>query len=571
MRLAVRIVTRRRKDRPLISAVEHTLPGKWFNPLVRVVALVVLAIVAIVGSWAVATLLLATPAGTVAAGAAPRLVAEAVAAGLSHVYDGEFEYVVGGGVAVFDCNADALPDLYFAGGVGPAGLFVNRSTTRGALRFERSASPTTDLGAVTGAYPIDIDSDGLPDLAVLRRGENVLLRGTGECRFERANETWSFDGGHDWTTAFSARWEHGADWPTLAFGNYLDDEASGGDERQCRDNVLLRPAAPTGFGAPETLSPGWCSLSMLFSDWDRSGRRDLRVSNDRHYYTDESAGQEQLWRIDPRTEPREYTEAHGWQSVRVWGMGIASHDVTGDGYPDYYLTSQGDNKLQALADGADRPRFEDLGLERGVTAHRPYTGDTEMPSTAWHDEFDDVNNDGWIDLFVAKGNVEAQLDHAARDPSTLLLGQPDGTYVEAGMEAGLADFGRARGAAVVDLNEDGLLDLVIVDRRENVRLYRNVGSGSELQPVVMGSWLGVRVVQSGNNRDAIGAWIEVRVGSRTQLREVTVGGGHAGGQLGPLHFGLGGATAAEVRVTWPDGQIGSWQSVPADQTVEIGR
>ena len=499
----------------------------------------------------------------------PRFVEQAAAAGVTHVYDGEFEFVVGGGVAVLDCNADELPDLYFAGGSRPAALFVNRSTV-GALRFERMANQATDLEAVTGAYPVDIDSDGQADLAVLRRGENVLLRGLGNCAFERANEKWSFDGGDDWSTAFSARWDADARWPTLAVGNYLD-EATAGSDRLCEDNLVYPPGANDGFGEPVTLSPGWCSLSMLFSDWDRSGRRDLRVSNDRHYYTDFSAGQEQLWRIDRGAEPREYTDADGWQPVRVWGMGIASHDVTGDGYPDYYLTSQGDNKLQVLAAGADRPRFEDVALERGVTAHRPYTGDTEMPSTAWHDEFDDVNNDGWVDLFVTKGNVEAQLDHAARDPSNLLLAQPDGTFVEAGMEAGLADFGRARGAAVVDLNADGLLDLVVVDRRENVRLYRNIGSGTAEQPAAMGNWLGVRLVQPGANRDAIGAWVEVRFDGRTTLREVTVGGGHAGGQIGSIHFGLGGSSTAEVRVTWPDGHIGEWQPVSANGVVEASR
>ena len=60
----------------------------------------------------------------------------------------------------------------------------------------------TDLLRVTGAYPLDVDSDGVADLAVLRYGENVLLRGLGDCRFERANEAWGFDGGGEWTTAF---------------------------------------------------------------------------------------------------------------------------------------------------------------------------------------------------------------------------------------------------------------------------------------------------------------------------------------------------------------------------------
>jgi hypothetical protein len=501
----------------------------------------------------------------------PRYFEEALAAGVEHSYTGDFDYVVGGGVAAFDCNADLLPDLYLAGGSTTAGLFVNRSAAGQPLRFERQAGEVTDVDSVTGAYPIDVDSDAITDLVVLRRGENLMLRGLGGCRFERANEAWGFVGGDRWTTAFSAKWDGGSGWPTVALGNYVD-ESSEDVNRLCFNNELLPPAANgRGFGTPVSLSPGWCALSMLFTDWDRSGRRDLRVSNDRHYYRDTGDGAEQLWRIETGSPPRQYTDAEGWRRLRIWGMGIASHDVTGDGYPDYYLTSQSDNKLQVLADGPGRPTYEDIALRRGAIATRPYEGDTSLPSTAWHDQFEDVNNDGLIDLFVAKGNVDAQPDHAARDPSNLLIGQPDGTFSEGAVEAGLLDYGQARGGAVIDLNADGMLDLVVVDRRENVRLYRNVGSGTAEAPMALGNWIEVRLVQEGVNRDAIGAWIEVRVGERLTTRELTVGGGHVSGQLGPCHFGLGSATSAEVRVTWPDGEVGPWQLIQANQATLIQR
>jgi hypothetical protein len=124
------------------------------------------------------------------------------------------------------------------------------------------------------------------------------------------------------------------------------------------------------------------------------------------------------------------------------------------------------------------------------------------------------------------------------------------------MEAGIVSFVRARGAGLADFNLDGLLDLVVVNRRENVGLWRNVGSGSADAPEPMGHWLGLRLVEDGANRDAIGAWVGVAVGDRTLHREVTVGGGHAGGQLGWLHFGLGSADRATVTVIWPDGQVG---------------
>ncbi len=493
---------------------------------------------------------------------APRYVEEAAAAGLVHAYDGDFFHFVGGGVAVFDCDGDGRQDLFLAGGSRPAALFRNRSPVGGALRFERVSSATTDLSDVVGAYPIDIDGDGTVDLAVLRIGQNVLLRGKGDCRFEPANQTWHYDGGDDWTTAFSATWESGDAFPTLALGNYLEPDSVRDRSYTCADNQLLRPdASGRRFGQPIKLAPGYCSLSMLFSDWNRSGHADLRVSNDRQYYRH---GQEQLWHVLPGRAPTLWTAEEGWQPVQIWGMGIASYDLTGDGYPEVFLTSQADNRLQTLADGPMQPRYRDIAVERGATAHEPYTGDLELRSTAWHAEFQDVNNDGLVDLFISKGNVEAQQGYADRDPNNLLMGREDGTFTEGGLDAGIANFARSRGAALADLNLDGLLDLVVVDRRANVELYRNVGRGTAAAPAAMGHWIGIRVLQDGANRDAVGAWVEVRAGDRVMRREITIGGGHAGGQLGWIHFGLGEAREASVTITWPDGEVDAPRAMAAD-------
>jgi hypothetical protein len=506
-----------------------------------------------------------------AAPAVPHFVDESSASGIDHVYSGDFDYYVGGGVAAFDCNGDGLPELYFAGGGGPAELYLNKSSIGGALQFEAKPDPQTDLDAVTGAYPIDIDGDGITDLAVLRVGGDVLLRGLGNCQFENANQMWGFDGGSAWSTAFSATWEQGASWPTLAVGNYLDQSKPLGSGDICYDNALYRPSSGGGsFGAPTPLTPGWCSLSMLFSSWDRSGRADLRVSNDRHYYGESSGGEEQLWRVAPGESPRLYTAADGWQPLKIWGMGIGSYDVNGDGYPDYYLTSQGDNKLQVLASpAADAPTYHDIALSMGVTATRPYVGDTALPSTSWDPSFADVNNDGLVDLFITKGNVEAEADFAMRDPNDLFLGQADGTFVEHAADAGLSGFERARGALAVDLNLDGKLDLVVVNRTEPASLWRNVGGGTVDQPSDLGHWLELRLSDAGANRDAIGSWIEVRAGDRLLSRELTIGGGHDSGELGWTHFGLGSADQPQVRVTWPDGSQTGWLTVGADQFLTI--
>lgn len=332
----------------------------------------------------------------------PRFVEETGASGLQSVYDGEWDYMVGGGVAAFDCSGDGLPELFLAGGAAPSALFLNRSVKAGQLAFEKTPAGVEVEGA-TGAYPLDVDGDGITDLAILRVGENQLMRGLGNCRFERANEAWGFDGGDAWHTAFAATWEKGADWPTLAVGTYIDRTQEDFPWGHCTTNWLIRPApGERRFGPGMALDPGFCSLSMLFTDWNRSGQPALRVANDREYY---KGGQEQLWHIAPGEPPHLFTEAEGWARLRVWGMGIASADLDGDTYPEYFLTSMADSKLQTLKAGPGKPAYADVAFKRGVTAHRPYTGGDIRPSTGWHAQFEDVNNDCRADLFVAKGNV----------------------------------------------------------------------------------------------------------------------------------------------------------------------
>jgi hypothetical protein len=499
----------------------------------------------------------------------PRFVQE-TASGIDHVYDGDFEYAAGGGVAAFDCSGDGKPDLYVAGASHAAALYRNDSAIGGTLRFTRLPDPVTDLARATGAYPVDIDGDGIVDLVVLRNGENVLLRGLGGCRFERANERWGYAGGNSITMAFSATRETGTAFPTLAFGNYVNP-ASDDPHHLCFDNELVRPSATDRrFGPTTPLTPSWCTLSMLFSDWNRSGRMDLRVSNDRQYYLP-TDGEEQLWRVAPGKPPALYSADDGWVRVQVEGMGIASYDLTGDGYPEVFLTSQADNRLQTLTAGPTQPTYRDIGQRRGVNAAQPFTGGDTRPSTAWHDEFADVNNDGFVDLFIAKGNVTEQTEYAQKDPSNLLLGQQDGTFREAAADAGIVTFDRGRGAALADFNLDGMLDLVEIGYGAPVRIWRNVGSGDASNPRAMGNWLALRLTQSGPNADAIGAWVEVRVGDRTVRREHTVGGGHAGGQLGWVHFGIGTSAGADVRVLWPGGETGPWLRVPANEFTVVQR
>ncbi|WP_343217509.1 CRTAC1 family protein [Hoeflea sp.] len=515
-----------------------------------------------------------TMAQTVFTSDVPILHEEAASAGIVHSYTGGWEFFVGGGVASFDCNGDRLPDLVIAGGASPAGFYVNESPTGGALAFRAldTGLDEEDLIGVLGVYPLDIDNDRHMDLVLLKLGRNLVLKGGPDCRFEKANREFAIDGGRAWSTSMSAIWEKGSRFPTIAIGNYVDRSAPGTPFGTCEPNQLLRsrPGEAPDYSEPLTLEPGYCALSMLFTDWNRSGQPDLRITNDRQYYRE---GQEQLWQMSPERPPRLYSASQGWQRLTIWGMGIAETDFDADGLPEYALTSMGDTKLQKLYEeaGEDRPTYRDIAFEKGVTAQRPYTGGDHKPSTGWHSQFADINNDTLTDLFIAKGNVQAMPDFASFDPDNLLLGGFDGSFHEKGLEAGIALETRGRGAVLEDFNMDGMLDLLVVNREHPASLFRNLGAETDWGHRPMGNWIKIELDNGKVNPSAVGALISVRTGTRTQTRRIQVGGGHASGKAGFVHLGVGVSERATIRVQWPDGEWSHPYRVFANQHVRIIR
>lgn len=446
-----------------------------------------------------------------------------------HVYDGGWEHFVGGGLAIFDCDGDALPDIYAAGGENPATLIRNK----GGFLFEPSEVP--ELLGVTGAYPIDLDADGMLDLFVLRAGENRILKGGPDCTFTDATAAMGIKPNSAWSTAFSAWWEDDAARPTLAIGNYVDRDDPDGPFQACDKNEILRPTTQ-GYQT-EVLQPGFCPLSILAAK-DSRGRETLRISNDRHYYV--SGGFEQMWDIKDR---RFLDESDGWKKVALWGMGIASRDLNADGLDEVMLTSMGDQVLQFANRGGG---YTPVDFSFGTYAQRPHVGDEGRPSTGWHAEFGDVDNDERADLFIAKGNVDQMPGMAMRDPNTLLSQNSDGTFREISHLVGLASMDRSRGAGFADFDLDGRLDLIVSNRRAPLELYRNTTKNA-------GNWIAISLEQTGGNGNAIGAVITVSTSSKSQSVQHVIGGGHAGGQLLPRHFGLGEHTSAQIDVAWPDG------------------
>ena len=378
----------------------------------------------------------------------------------------------------------------------------------------------------------------------------------------RANAAWGFDGGDAWTTAFAATWEEGAAWPTLAVGNYIDRREAMFPWGSCTDNWLHRPA-PGGAGVRRARFhsiPSFCALSMLFTDWDRSGTPRLRVSNDREYY---KGGQEQLWRIAPGEAPRALRArptAGGRSGSGAWAS--PASDLDADGYPEYFLTNMADNQLQGLDPAAGqppRPAYRRRGLRpRASPPSGRYVGDQVKPEHRLARRVRGREQRRPRRPLRRQGQRrrDARLRRCSTRTTCSLQGE-DGT---------LRRDGRRRRRRQRPHRARRGADRLQPRRPRSTSSSSTAASGAELWRNVTpdaGHWIAVAPRRDGPNRDAVGGWIEVRAGDRVQRRELAVGGGHAGGQAGWWHFGLGDADAAEARVIWPDGSAGPWQTVEA--------
>jgi hypothetical protein len=320
----------------------------------------------------------------------PTLHEEAASAGIDQSYTGGWEFFRRRGCGEFRCNGDrssrsADCRRSLAGGKvlrqrkrnrRPAGLQAD------ANRIEAGRSDR-----VLGAYPLDIDNDRHTDLVLLRLGRNLVLKGGPDCRFEKANRNFSIDGGGRGRPACRQYGKR-----ATAFRPSRSAIMSTARHRErpfgtCEPNQLLRPGTGRSrlFGCQEAAEPGHCALSMLFTDWNRSGSP---ISGS-PMTGNITAVDRNSFGICQGRPPRLYTASQGWQRLTVWGMGIAETDFDADGLPEYALTSMGDTKLQKLDEeaGEDRPTYRDIAFELGATAHRPYAGGDSKPSTGWHSEF----------------------------------------------------------------------------------------------------------------------------------------------------------------------------------------
>ena len=181
----------------------------------------------------------------------------------------------------------------------------------------------------------------------------------------------------------------------------------------------------------------------------------------------------------------------------------------------------------------------------------------------------DFDNDGYPDLLVTTGSVYPELERVlpqlpARSPCILFRNQGDGTFVELGAEAGpgIAASHCARGAAIGDFDNDGDMDVVIMNVNEPPSLLRNDAPAGN-------HWIKVRLEGTKSNRSAIGARLLARYGGMVQVQEVLSQSGFLSANDPRIHFGLGAATTADLEIHWPLGAVEKFPGLAAGQLVTI--
>ncbi len=515
---------------------------------------------------------------------------------------GEFYFseIMGPGAALFDLDDDGDLDAYFIQGqmLGPGRILDDALTPpvpnaprpltdrlyRNDLEVHADGARTLRFIDVTAGSGLDVrsygmgvaagdfDNDGRVDLYRTRIGANQLFRNNGDGTFTDVTER-SGTGDGLWGVSASFVDFDGDGWLDLYVGNYVDydleDEspcfAVTGEQDYCAPKSY--PAAPDrlyrnnrdGTFADVTAAAGiggrhGPALGVLTADFNADGWMDIYVAND--------GEPNQLWvnRQDGTFEDRALLAgvALDYTGGVEASMGVDAGDFDADGDDDLFMThvSAETNTLYVnTGDGF----FEDRSAMTGLGAPSlPYTGF----GTAWVD----FDNDGWLDLLAVNGHVQV-IEGLVQAGDPFPLHQPnqvfrnrggegfDDVTGEAGPVFELSEVGR--GAAFGDVDNDGDMDVLVVNNNGPARLLINdVGHRKH--------WVGLRLLSG--RRDALGARVGVSRESGPVLwRRARADGSYASANDPRVVVGLGTADAVtRVRVEWPGGRVEDWTDVPVD-------
>ena len=496
--------------------------------------------------------------------------------------------VVGCGVAFLDYDNDGWLDLFVLSGSrlegSPPGttnrLYKNNRngtftdvTEKAGLKRDGWASAVT-VG--------DYDNDGFDDVFITYYGHNVLYRNNGDGTFTDVTKK---AGLH----ADAVRYGSGCTWIDfdrdghldLFVATYLnttlDKLPKPGENADCRWKGVPVNCGPRGLptGSAQLFrnngngtftdvsrqsgiaaASGAYPMTAVAADYDNDGWPDIYVACD--------STPSWLFRNQRdgtfREEGLERGVAVSEDGLEQAGMGIGVGDYDLDGNLDIFKTHFADDS-NVLYRNDGKGNYNDFTIRAGIGVETRYVG--------WGTAMADLDNDGFPDLFVVTGSVYPEIEkklpaYPFRTPRLVFRNLGDGRFEELIDEAGpgVAATHSSRGCAFGDFDNDGDVDIIVMNMNEPPSLLRNDVSGTR-------HWLKVLLIGVQSNRSAIGARVTARYGGRTQAQEVCAQSSFYSANERRLHFGLGAAAKADLTVRWPNGSTEQVPNVDANQLVVI--
>lgn len=492
----------------------------------------------------------------------------------------------GNGVAIVDYDNDGWPDIFLVNGdrfekTAPRPshhLYRNL----GGLKFEEVTAKAglVHTGWAQGVCAGDIDNDGWVDLYVTHWGQDVLFRNQGNGTFRDETEARGLkSAARRWSTGCSF-FDYDRDGDLDLFvARYLEFDPAKtprpGESAHCRWKGFPVLCGPRGLPG-ETMSlyrndgrgrftdvseqagvagpKQYYGFTALSGDFDNDGWPDMYVACDSTpsllYRNKRDGTFEEIGLYSGAALNEDGQEQAG--------MGAAAGDFDRDGFLDIFKTNFS-NDTPNLYHNAGDGTFTEVTMAAGLAVNTLFLG--------WGAAFLDFDHDGWKDIFVANGHVYPEVDQLPvgenyKQQRLLYWNRRDGQFYDISSQAGPGILARhsSRGIAVGDLDNDGSLEIVVVNLHERPSLLKNFGEKA--------NWLLIRALTPAG-RDAVGARITVTTEDGRQTDEVRSGGYHISQSDFRLHFGLGQASRATVTVRWPDGNTETLADIPANRIVVI--
>jgi hypothetical protein len=477
-------------------------------------------------------------------------------AGIQHqfvVYEGMF----GGGACVFDYNKDGFEDLFITGGMAEDRLYLNNRNGTFTNQYQQSGLTDSKKYVTQGVVSADVNKDGWPDLFIttittddsiktIPRAENLLFLNNKNSTFKNVTEEYGLSAMMSFSTGACFGDFNIDGYPDIYVGNYFLEyegtlaainDATIVNANQTARGYLLQNRKGKSFSNVYDdygLSHRGFGFGAVFTDYDNDNDLDLFVNHDFGYKAVPDVFLENRYPDDVFKNIAKDLN----MDLKINAMGTAVADYNNDGLLDYYVTNIKFNQFM-VRQGINKP-FTNKAKELGM----------EIFSISWGANFADFDHDGDVDLFVSNGDLNPN-DVPMAD---FYFENQNGHFTEKAREVNLNDYGIGRGSVVFDMENDGDLDILVVNQKPVLNYPVNSSTKLFRNDSTKGNWLKVALQGIDSDIHGIGARVEVVSGKHRMIREIDGGSSHLSQNSTIAHFGLGDAMIVDsVIVTWVGG------------------